>query len=407
MPLNFADNGAILALIAVCAFVVAVSIVVLAWNQPQQDELGAWAAALVVVALAHVLLMVRTVSAPNSYALLVLANLALVGAFALMQWSVLRFQGRVQHWIWYALPLAVVLLVTVLARDNFRVRASVVGLVLGLQLLAVLLLLNDRRFRQSGRGLRLVTLSIGLGAVFSVVRVIIFSLGLAQPMTVSESASSMTTTSVMNALTLMVVMMGTISSSIGYIFMIKERADERNRVLATLDALTGIYNRGAIVGVLERDVARAQRNRRSLALLMIDVDHFKAVNDRWGHLAGDEVLRHVAALIGARIRSQDVVGRYGGEEFLVVLPDTDTQGAVQVARQLNDTVAHSPCMATTGAITVTVSIGVYAFVPREGDGWDKAIQQADQALYQAKQDGRNRVVVATQAPDRAPVRLAA
>ena len=131
-----------------------------------------------------------------------------------------------------------------------------------------------------------------------------------------------------------------------------------------------------------------------MALMMVDIDHFKHVNDRYGHLAGDQVLRHVVALIQQRIRAQDIVGRYGGEEFLVVLPDTTLQGARALAQQLCDVVQATPCAWEGGHIPVTLSIGVYGGVLAPQDAWDLLIHAADSALYCAKAAGRNRVELA-------------
>lgn len=386
--MTMVDGTGTLALLALSALVVALSIVVLSWGQAQED-LSAWAAGLVVFALAFVLLIVRNKFQSPSHLVLVLANVSLSGGFALMLWAVSRFQGRELAKAWYLVPLAVLLASSLIWTQSFRVRAAVVSVVLAVQLLAILVALHDRRYRQAGRGLRLLTYSLSLAAVFSALRSSVVAAGLLPPLEMAAGSIQM--------LTLFVVLCSTISSSIGFIFMSKERADERNRLMATQDALTGVDNRRAIVGALERDVARAARNRKPLGLLMIDVDHFKAVNDRHGHLAGDQVLMHVASTIQSRIRSQDLLGRYGGEEFLVVVPDTDHEGALQLARKLCDAIAESPCKSAVTAIHVTVSIGVHAAVMQEGDSWDRVIQRADQALYRAKAEGRNRVVGTQQA----------
>ncbi|MBW8463216.1 GGDEF domain-containing protein, partial [Acidovorax sp.] len=143
-------------------------------------------------------------------------------------------------------------------------------------------------------------------------------------------------------------------------------------------------------------------------LMMVDIDHFKRVNDRYGHPAGDQVLCSVVDVLRGRVRAQDLVGRYGGEEFMVVLPDTALLGAEQLARELCRAVAESRCRigSTEGgsdtrsepggtSIAVTVSIGVFGGRLESGDSWDMLIAAADRALYQAKENGRNRVEVAT------------
>jgi len=184
-------------------------------------------------------------------------------------------------------------------------------------------------------------------------------------------------------------------ASFGFVFMSKERADEVNRRLAALDELTGVANRRSIIAALDRDVSRAIRTREPLAVMMVDIDLFKRVNDEHGHLAGDQVLRSVVDVVRHRIRSQDIVGRYGGEEFLVVLCDTPAQGAQQLAEQLREAVQASHFPWNGKELAVTVSVGVFGGRLEPGDSWDQLIHTADSALYRAKQTGRNRVVVAT------------
>ncbi|MBP6599915.1 MAG: GGDEF domain-containing protein, partial [Giesbergeria sp.] len=183
-------------------------------------------------------------------------------------------------------------------------------------------------------------------------------------------------------------------TSFGFVFMAKERADFANVRLANQDALTGAANRRAVLEALESELARAQRQRTPLALLMLDIDHFKRVNDQHGHLAGDQVLRHFVHVVRQRLRAQDFLGRYGGEEFLLLLPDTDLAGAQQLAQQLCQAVQAAPCDWQGQTIAVTVSVGIAgAGTSQQADG-ETLLQAADQALYRAKDKGRNRVEVA-------------
>jgi len=157
--------------------------------------------------------------------------------------------------------------------------------------------------------------------------------------------------------------------------------------------LTGAPNRRALIE--QAELVLAQRSRRPLSLLMIDIDHFKRINDTHGHPLGDEVLRQAVALMVQRLRAGDVPGRYGGEEFCVIAPDTDPAGAQILAESLRGILADTPLRTEAGEISVTVSIGV-ACVASEGRRELKGLlAEADAALYQAKQTGRNRVVRAT------------
>lgn len=163
---------------------------------------------------------------------------------------------------------------------------------------------------------------------------------------------------------------------------------------STHDALTGILNRGAIIDSLRRELARVQRQGTQLGLILVDIDHFKSVNDSLGHLAGDAVLRATARTIHLAVRDYDSVGRYGGEEFLVVLPGCDTENAKARAEQIRLTVSGTNVTPSLPRL-VTVSMGVCATC--EAVDPDRLLQAADEALYRAKRAGRNRVVVAAHA----------
>ena len=165
--------------------------------------------------------------------------------------------------------------------------------------------------------------------------------------------------------------------------------------LSHLDGLTGIPNRRALDEVLEREWRRGSRSLRPLSLLMIDIDHFKADNDRCGHLAGDDCLRTVAQTLKLSLgRAADFVGRYGGEEFLAVLPETDADGAQVVAREIIEEMAKIaiPHPASPLAEKITISIGIATAVAKREQQPTCLLQEADSALYRAKQEGRNRIV---------------
>ena len=166
-------------------------------------------------------------------------------------------------------------------------------------------------------------------------------------------------------------------------------AQERLRQLATTDGLTGLANRRRFLEALEHEVQRHRRYGTPLALISIDVDRFKRVNDTWGHAVGDEVLCGLAAICRAEVRDVDTVGRIGGEEFAVLLPDTAPEEAMAVAERLRAGVEAAPLLTTAGPLTVTLSLGVSASPPC--DGADTLLREADRALYRAKAGGRNRV----------------
>ncbi len=161
--------------------------------------------------------------------------------------------------------------------------------------------------------------------------------------------------------------------------------------LSSHDGLTGLYNRREFENRLREEVQRARRYSKSLSVMMLDLDHFKSINDRYGHQAGDEALIAVADLIRLNARPMDVVCRYGGEELAVILPETDGSGAGIVAERVRAAVAESLTTTAQGdEIQVTVSIG-FATFPQDGDTGAELVRAADKALYAAKQGGRNLV----------------
>jgi len=170
-------------------------------------------------------------------------------------------------------------------------------------------------------------------------------------------------------------------------------AREALREQATHDGLTLLFNRTAILEVLRNEIARAERERQPLALLMIDLDRFKHINDTYGHLDGDAVLREAARRMKAAGRCYDSIGRYGGEEFLIVLPGCNAADARAQAERVRESLAEAPFPAGSGALQVTCSIGLSCAgvsCQTQADA-DTLIREADEALYQAKSEGRNRV----------------
>lgn len=172
------------------------------------------------------------------------------------------------------------------------------------------------------------------------------------------------------------------------------KAREGLRFKASHDALTGLWNRGAILELMQREVQRIQREGGVLALMLVDLDHFKSVNDKLGRLSGDEVLRETARRISQSVRSYDLVGRYGGEEFLVLLPGCDRAAAEERAKRFAAAVADSPIETTEGETRMTLSVGVISTVDAAGSDSIALVRAADAALYRAKQAGRNRVELA-------------
>ena len=170
---------------------------------------------------------------------------------------------------------------------------------------------------------------------------------------------------------------------------------EALRIEATHDSLTKIWNRQAIFDILHKEIARAERKRFPLSLVIADVDHFKRVNDSYGHPAGDEALRTVAGRIVSSVRIYDSVGRYGGEEFLIVLPDCGVESAKLLTERVRELVGMKTIRTANGNIPVTLSLGAATDEHPAGDHVTMLIEAADAALYKAKENGRDRIEAVT------------
>jgi len=177
---------------------------------------------------------------------------------------------------------------------------------------------------------------------------------------------------------------------------IQDKIDSKRRELESLsvtDDLTGLNNHRALQHRLRDEFLRAQRYNDPLALLMVDLDHFKDVNDKYGHLYGDFVLHELSRVMMKAVRETDFVARYGGEEFLVILPQTHFAGSVQVAERVWRSVGQHNFNDGKTQVQITVSVGVSFFPNKSVASADDLLANADQALYQAKREGRNRICI--------------
>jgi diguanylate cyclase len=164
---------------------------------------------------------------------------------------------------------------------------------------------------------------------------------------------------------------------------------EEQRQKALIDPLTGLPNRAAWSERLDHEVALWQQHGNTLLLAMLDLDHFKRINDNYGHLAGDKVLKIIAGVLRKRLRGSDFIARFGGEEFVLLVPDTALPVGVKLAQTLREAIEACPFHFKGERVTITVSMGMTAFKP--GERSEMVLKRADQALYRAKDAGRNRV----------------
>lgn len=189
------------------------------------------------------------------------------------------------------------------------------------------------------------------------------------------------------------------SKNVGYVYFIQDISKQKEMIevlntMANYDSLTQVYNRRRLMEEAEKALLLSNRRLNHISFLMLDIDHFKQVNDRHGHLAGDEVLKKLAEVCKERIRRTDMIGRFGGEEFLIILPDADRESALTVAADIKDAIADIETVHDHNTIKVTISIGIESVLADDNNiSVDKLINNADIALYKAKDSGRNRICV--------------
>jgi diguanylate cyclase (GGDEF)-like protein len=171
-----------------------------------------------------------------------------------------------------------------------------------------------------------------------------------------------------------------------------QAANQELQRLSSTDRLTGLFNRGHWEEMLRQDYARHRRYERNAALVMFDIDHFKKINDSYGHQAGDAVIQQTAELVRQCARDSDIAGRYGGEEFVVLLPDTDSEGAMTFAERLRQSIEAHEVVHEGRSIRFTVSLGI-ADLSEPTNGYAQLIERADNALYSSKASGRNQVTL--------------
>jgi two-component system, cell cycle response regulator len=166
-------------------------------------------------------------------------------------------------------------------------------------------------------------------------------------------------------------------------------AREEMRYKATHDALTSLLNRGTIIELLSREFTRTQREKTCTGILLGDIDHFKTVNDTYGHAIGDEVLREISRRLLRSVRSYDLVGRYGGEEFLMVIHNCEVSKVLSRAEGIRNAISKAPIVTSSVSLPITMSLGVFAVLGEEPRSFEEVLGEVDRALYEAKAAGRN------------------
>ena len=350
----------------------------------KRDGLKKWAAALFLEALAWIAAASRGFL-PDPFAI-VLAHGLKAASHAMILAAIYEFkQRRAQNWQ-YFVPVAAAVVMALVLVDDMRSRLVWGSLIFILQLLLIARALLSGHETRTGRAWRLLFGGVTLLILVMASRALAGLIGHGEFAQISNNVAPQP----FQIAAFIASMAATLLGSMGFVLMVKERSDKAVMQLAMTDSLTLIPNRRALMEYAEHMLAR--RGGVPLALLMVDVDRFKLINDAHGHLIGDEVLRKVAGRLSGRLRKHDLLGRYGGEEFCVIAPETPVSGAITLAESLRATVNSTPFSTECGDLPISVSIGISFSSPSVVRNLHEVISEADAALFTAKRTGRNKVV---------------
>ena len=347
-----------------------------------REGLARWLAALCIRAIAWAT-FVAAHNVTGDLATLAVGLLAL--SMTLQGAALLSFGGRkLPDWVHGAVPAAVFIPFALLSGD-LATRVLFTGVVFGalFAVLAGVVLQLRARISVATRALTIGSFVLG-SALF-------FTRAVSSVMSLDPAAFFMRPDTFQSQ-SLLLAFVVVLSGSLGFLLMHKERAELAADRRATLDPLTGAYNRHTFYETAERELSMARRSGQPLSIVMLDIDHFRTVNERHGQLVGDEAVKALADVIRLQLRKEDMLVRFGGEEFCVMLPQSTGPGAVVVAGRIREAVALYPLKVQGREIPITVSVGVAARLDEGPESLDDLLDRADQALRLAKQRGRNRVV---------------
>ena len=348
----------------------------------RKDGLAQWAASLVVQALAFGL--IAGSAEPQLGALAIGTGLAAL-SITLQAAALVTFARRqLPSWIHTAVIAGVALPMQLLSGDA---GGAVLfgGVVMGMLLFGVTVIAWQLQPPQGARARQILVACFAV-AGFSLVTRGIGAAFIADPLGALLRPSGFA------ALAVLAAFAAGIGATLAFLLLHKERAENEVQRLATMDPLTGAYNRRTFHEIAEREMARARRAGQPLSIVMLDIDHFRAINDKHGHRVGDEVLQRFADVVRSALRKEDMVVRYGGEEFVILLPEVPGPGAVVVAGRIRRAVAGTPIEVGAEKFALTVSLGVAARLDEGPESIDELLDRAGSALSLAKERGRNRVV---------------
>ena len=348
-----------------------------------RDGLGNWTAALLLQAAVFGLYSVRDVW--PDFATIVLPNALFITCMTLQAAAIIEFYGKQLDRHWHVLPALLVASLFAVTIDKYALRVVLAGVLFGSGMLALAILMHrrSREDRSSARWLLLTGFMIGAVTMYS--RAVV---GLLLPSVVP----GLMVASPFQGLTYIFGFATILITSVGFLLLHKDRSEDVAQKLALTDPLTGAFNRRTFLELAEKEIARTRRAKGALSLVMLDLDHFKEINDRYGHLAGDAVLKGVVTTVQTCLRKEDLLVRYGGEEFCILLPSLAIDRAKAMAERMREVVERAKFPHNGRSLQVTVSIGVAGLSNTGSEGVETLVSRADEALYAAKKSGRNRVV---------------
>jgi diguanylate cyclase (GGDEF)-like protein len=374
------DVKTILLLMAVADLALAAALWIGAGRR--RDGLVQWSSSLVVRALAFGIIAFATQPQAGALAL----GLGMVGLSITLQAAALFTYAKRQlpAWVHSAVVAGVALPIQFLGNDASGA-ALFGGVVLGLLLAGVAVVAVQLHPPSGSRARGILVTCFGVAAAVLILR----GLGAAF---VLDAVAAVARPTGFAAVASLATFAAAIGTSLAFLLLQKERAEGEVQRLATMDPLTGAYNRRTFHEIAERELARARRASQPLSIVMLDVDGFRAINEKHGQKVGDEVLQRFAELLRSALRKEDMVVRYGGDEFVVLLPEVPGPGAVVVAGRIRRSVAAAPIEAGGQSFAITASLGVAARLDEGPESIDGLLERAGSALALAKERGRNRVV---------------
>jgi len=357
----------------------------LAIARRERRGVGAWSASLVLQALSFALVAVRPTDGAALAASVVAVNGAMALSLTLQLAALLAFYRRPFARAWHPCAALGCGLVGGALAMHPAPRVAAVGVAYAAAMIAIGVVARRLHGKEPGRGHRLVAYGSFAGAAVLVARAaaaLVWPARIGAPHGLVPSLSMLTAHAI------------TLATSLGFLLMHRERQELDAERLAMTDALTGVYNRRTLFDLGDKELSRARRTGASLSLIILDLDHFKRINDKYGHLGGDAVLLRFVEVVRGCLRQSDVLTRCGGEEFCILLPDVGSAGAKVVGERIRAAVEAARFSVDGAPLKVTASAGIASLPSGTAEVKLSAlVARADQALYVAKRDGRNRVSV--------------